>query len=108
MFEHASLQELSEASKFDALSPVKGPEQPYRSPILRDENLGILTSWINNSGDRAIVFRSWGLFDGGKFYGESFSWKEYKRVSTYVSAIIVFALMNIIILVPLFAPLRCP
>ncbi|CCX05117.1 hypothetical protein FPQ18DRAFT_263131 [Pyronema domesticum] len=107
VFEHATLQELHESSAFDALSPVKpGPEQPFRSPVIRDEHLGILTSWVNNTGDRSIVFRSWGLMDEGNYYGKDFTWKEYQRVSNWVSAIIWFIIMKVIIIVPLFAPLR--
>ncbi|KAF8248242.1 hypothetical protein K440DRAFT_583674 [Wilcoxina mikolae CBS 423.85] len=106
LFEHATLHELCEAAKFDALSPVKGPEQPFRYPICRDADLGILTSWIGSTGDRSIVFRSWGLIEEGKFYGEKFSWKEYRRVSNYVSAFSLFILMNIAIIVPLISPLR--
>jgi hypothetical protein len=107
VFEHATLQELHESSAFDALSPVKpGPEQPFRSPVIRDEHLGILTSWVNNTGDRSIVFRSWGLMDEGNYYGKDFTWKEYQRVSNWVSAIIWFIIMKVIVIVPLFAPLR--
>jgi len=106
LFELATLQELSEAAKFDALSPIQGPEQPFRYPICKDEDLGILTSWINCTGDRSVVFRSWGLIDDGEFYGENFTWKEYRRVSNYASAFFLFILMNIAIIVPLFSPLR--
>ncbi|KAA8908864.1 Saccharopine dehydrogenase-domain-containing protein [Sphaerosporella brunnea] len=106
LFEHATLQEIHESSAFDALSPVKGPEQPFRKPIIKDEDLGMLTSWVNNTGDRSIVFRSWGLIDGGEYYGENFTWKEYLRCSNYVMAIIWFCLMKMAILIPLIGPLR--
>jgi len=106
VFEHATLQELHEASQFDALSPVKGPEQPFRYPIRKDEDLGILTSWINNTGDRSVVFRSWGLLDDGKYYGQQFTWKEYMRVSSYVTAFIWMVLLKIAILIPLIIPLK--
>jgi hypothetical protein len=106
LFEHATLQEIHEASAFDALSPVKGPEQPFRKPIQKNEDLGMLTSWINNTGDRSIVFRSWGLIDGGEYYGKNFTWKEYLRVSNYVMALVWFWIMKAAILIPLFGPLR--
>jgi len=106
LFEHATLQELHEASKFDALSPVKGPEQPFHYPIRNDEDLGLLTSWINNAGDRSVVFRSWGLLDDGEYYGQHFTWKEYMRVTSYVMAFIWMLLMKVAIVIPLIAPLR--
>ncbi|KAF8539824.1 Saccharopine dehydrogenase-domain-containing protein [Trichophaea hybrida] len=106
LFEHATLHDICKAAKFDALSPVKGPKQPFRYPICRDVDLGILTSWIGSTGDRSIVYRSWGLIEGGKFYGENFSWKEYRRVSNYVSAFSLLIIMNIAIIIPLLSPLR--
>jgi hypothetical protein len=106
LFEHATLQEIHEASAFDALSPVKGPEQSFRYPIRKDEDLGVLTSWVNNTGDRGVVFRSWGLINGGKYYGENFTWKEYMRVSNYFIAFAWFCLMKAAILIPLIAPFR--
>jgi len=106
VFEHATLQEITEASRFDALSPVRGPEQPWTSPIRRDHDLGVLTSSISHTTDRAIVFRSWGLWDGGQYYGPNFTWKEYMRVSHYISAIFWMVAFTIAPIFPLFAPFR--
>jgi hypothetical protein len=106
MLDHATLQELHEASNPYALSPVKGIEQPFRRPVRKDKDLGILTSYLNNVPDRAIIFRSWGLMDGGKYYGKNFTWKEYMTVSNYVSAIFWVIVLNTAVILYLFWPFR--
>ena len=43
-------------------------------------DLGTLTTSIAATTNRAIVQRSWGLLDGGNFYGQRFQYNEYLRV----------------------------
>lgn len=105
-YENSSLQELMDSGKHDAISPIKGPEQPFRSPIIRDPDLGILTTWASAIGDRTIIFRSWGLMEGGKYYGEDFTWNEYMRVRNYFSAVFFFIVFNLAMILPLFGPFR--
>ena len=102
----STLQEISQAATFDAISPVKGPEQPSRKSVYRDEDLGVLTSWFNNIGDRSTVFRTWGLMDGGKYYGPRFSWSEYMRVSGWISAIFFYIVLKLFAILPIFPPFR--
>lgn len=107
LFEALTLQELTEASAHDALSPVKpGPEQPWVWPIKYHKELGILTSWLNHMTDRSQIFRSWGLIDGGKYYGPNFVWKEYSRASNIVTAVIMAVLTNLLTFVLIMGPVR--
>lgn len=106
VFETATLQEINEASRFDALSPVKGPEQPFQKPIRNDPDLGILAPWFTATTDRAIVFRSWGLYDGGEYYGPNFTWAEYRSMSNYLTATVWMILINVMSLIPIFGPFR--
>lgn len=105
-FEHLTLQEIDQASAFDALSPIKGPEQPYRYPVHKDEDLGFLTTSISNLGDRAIVFRTWGLMDNGEYYGRKFTFKEYMKTANYFSGVFWFIVLNLLVILPFFTPLR--
>lgn len=73
-----------------ALSPVqpsadqlKGvPPKSLRSTLLGNwyvPELGVLISWPGTAVDRAIVHRSWGLFDEGKWYGSRFRFSALLR-----------------------------
>lgn len=75
-----------------ALSPIPGPtpEKPvslyskiFGIRVVPD--LGILSSSLPAKSNEAIVQRSWGLFDSGKFYGSKFSFHEYQRAGSKLS-----------------------
>ncbi|KAI5776650.1 hypothetical protein EDC01DRAFT_624956 [Geopyxis carbonaria] len=106
VFDTATLQELHEATQPYALSPVKGIDQPTQYPMRRDPDLGILTSWANDTADRSQVFRSWGLIDGGAFYGRNFVWKEYMRVSNWISAVFWMIVLNLGVVLLILGPFR--
>jgi hypothetical protein len=50
-------------------------------------DLGILCDAPQNSIDAAIVYRSWGLFDEGKYYGPNFRFAEYIRAKSALMAV---------------------
>lgn len=106
VFEHATLQEIVDAAHFGALSPVRVPPQPTRWPIRDDEDLGILSSYINESADQAIVMRSWGLFEGGEYYGSDFTWREYMRVANWITAFFWMFVAFVALLLPVLGPMR--
>jgi hypothetical protein len=107
LFDCLTLQELTEASAHDALSPVKpGPEQPWAWPIKFHKDLGILTSWLNFMTDRSQIFRTWGLIEGGDYYGPNFVWNEYQRVNNIISAFFYVFLFNIIKFIFVLEPFR--
>jgi hypothetical protein len=68
--------------------------------------LGILTKWIPAVPDTTYVYRSWGLFEKGEYYGENFNFKEYCRVNSWISALFWFLLMCSLSVLPVFPPLR--
>lgn len=55
--------------------------------------LGTLAISVNEGPDRAIVHRSWGLFDNGKLYGSKFRFAEHMRVKN----VLVGVLLNLAI-----------
>lgn len=74
------------------LSPVKG--QQYLSDdsnafgIRHDPVLGYLSpSSLSNLQNRAVVHRTWGLLDGGNYYGQNFRYSEYNRVSSTIAGV---------------------
>lgn len=88
------------------MSPIKGPDIPYSYPIRRHKELGLLTRWIQAIPDLALVMRSWGLYGGGEYYGKKFVFREYRKTSNWVTAVLWVALINVLSIVPLIAPLR--
>ena len=110
--EHYSVREIARASGTWATSPVPGPKHTRSSSwmtrlsgIRKVKGLGTLTTSITAGSNVPIVQRSWGLLDGGKIYGETFSYEEYAAVSTVVIGCLVhfaFALGVIALHIPPF------
>lgn len=89
-FEHFSLNEILQATKPFAISPVPHnsgakPHHTFLEGILgvtSRPNLGILTTSVAGKTDRALVGRTWGLLHEipsrkDEFYGHNFTWAEY-------------------------------
>ena len=101
---------IAAASKAFAMSPVPGPRNKAQESLTTKftgvrtvANLGMLTSSISASVNKAIVERSWGLLDKGKFYGPKFSFSEYMRVSNMFSGIAfhyLFLSFGLLLLLP--------
>ena len=75
-----------------ALSPIPGPASDKPVSLFSRifgvrvvPKLGILSSSLAAKPNEAIVQRSWGLFDGGKFYGSNFTFHEYQRAGSKLS-----------------------
>lgn len=90
--EHYSRKELSESIKPWALSPIPGPTSGKTISLYNRifgvrvvPNLGILSSSLAAKPNEAIVQRSWGLLDSGKFYGSKFTFHEYQRAGSKLS-----------------------
>lgn len=87
-----------------ALSPVPGPaHHPSSRPTLASRllgirtvpGLGVLTDSPQGAIDTVIVHRSWGLFDGGRYYGRSFRFSEWMRARNALTGVLVhFALVT--------------
>ena len=87
------------------MSPVPGPEQPYISPVRRDPDLGIVGPYIGSTTDKVQVFRSWGLLDNGKYYGENFTWSEVQKRGNWVHAIYSWITLNLMFIFLVATPL---
>ncbi|TGZ85431.1 hypothetical protein EX30DRAFT_314478 [Ascodesmis nigricans] len=106
LFETATLQELHESSRYNSICPAKAPEQPYQYPVRRDPDLGFVSPSISGTADRVQVFRSWGLFDSGVYYGENFIWSEVLQRRNRAHAIVTWLVLNILGVCMIVAPLR--
>ena len=113
LFNHYSLKELRNASAPWALSPVPGPKSTKSSPFITkllgvrsDPDLGILTTFIAAPGNTAIVQRSWGLQDRGRYYGPKFHYSESIRVRNTLIGIGVHVALAFAGLALLFPPIR--
>ncbi|KAK3313522.1 Saccharopine dehydrogenase-domain-containing protein [Apodospora peruviana] len=99
--ESFSLPELQATFKPYALSPVPNPNRsatPKRSFLTKLTGLinlpilGLHTTALPSSTDRAIVQRSWGLYASGVVpgqpsYGPNFSFSEFMRTRSWTSGI---------------------
>jgi hypothetical protein len=96
---------MANASKPWALSPISGRQTATPKRLLRIRTvpeLGFLTSSITAMPNRSIVHRSWGLIDGGKFYGTQFRYSEYMRVrNTFIAVLVNLALGAVVFLLAL-------
>lgn len=106
VWEHVTLQEMFHARRTYALSPVKGLDIPYSHPIFTHDDLGLLTKNNQASHDQKIVMRSWGLNDRGKYYGENFIFKEYRRAPNMLVAVLIYLWMSAIQILPYLTPVR--
>ncbi|KAL8793736.1 MAG: hypothetical protein Q9195_003677 [Heterodermia aff. obscurata] len=103
-----SLKEIGRANKPWAMSPIPGPRSRSLEPLFTRlfgvrvvNGLGTMTTSIAGSSNRAIVQRSWGLLDKGKYYGPNFQYSEYLSVRNTLFGIAVhfaFALGSLLLL----------
>lgn len=101
ILDHYSFKQIGKASGSWATSPIPRPKpqssRSWASKLLGIRSvpgLGILTTSISAAPNIAVVQRSWGLFDGGKFYGSKFQYSEYMRARNSVVGIAMhFALV---------------
>jgi hypothetical protein len=82
---------LAVSSQPWALSPIEGAQYRDTDGMLRIRTvpeLGLLATSMSAEPNRSIVHRSWGLIDGGMFYGPTFRYSEYMRVRNTFMAIL--------------------
>ena len=99
IFESYGLKGLARASRPWAMSPIPGPKPTDPTSLAtrlfgvrRVPGLGVLTTSIAGPTNTAIVQRSWGLFDEGRYYGSKFQYKEYLTVrNVFVGVLMHFA-----------------
>jgi short subunit dehydrogenase-like uncharacterized protein len=97
-----------------SLSPVKPQKSQLRSVppasltstlfgYWNVPDLGLLIQWPATSIDRAIVHRSWGLFDGGEWYGKDFRFAALLRAQNAFAGALQhygLTLLQILMLLP--------
>ncbi len=113
LFDYYSVKEVANAFSPWALSPVPGPK-PSRGPSLItkllglrfDPDLGTLTTFVAATGNTAIVHRTWGLQDGGRYYGPRFHYSEYIQVRNALVGVGIHFLLALAGLALLFPPAR--
>ena len=108
-----SLRDIGRANKPWALSPIEGPRA--RSPaslftrlfgVRIFHGLGTMTTSIAGSTNRAIVQRSWGLLDEGRYYGPNFQYSEFLSVRNTLVGIAVHFAFAFGSLLLFFRPIR--
>jgi short subunit dehydrogenase-like uncharacterized protein len=114
-FEHYTPSQVAEAYEPFALSPVPhkgGSSSPSKGLAerlfgVRHHNyFGVLTSWFQSAMDCAIVHRSWGLLDGGKFYGENFSFSEWMVAESNLTGALAHVNLSFFMTMIGIAPIR--
>ena len=93
------ISEMAATRRPFALSPVPGPRGKAPDSLITKitgvrtvPNLGVLTTSVSASANKAVVERSWGILDGGKLYGSNFSYGEFMRVrSRFMGVMLHFA-----------------
>ena len=113
IMDHYSLKQIEKSSGSWATSPISGPKpQSSRSwvssflGIRSVAGLGTLTTSISAGPNIAVVQRSWGLIDGGKFYGSRFQYNEYMRVRNSVIGIAIHFALALAGFALIFPPVR--
>lgn len=85
-----TFKQISAALAPYALSPVPGPKTPATVPwttkilgVRSVRDLGILTTALQGTTDKAIVHRSWGQLN----YGPNFKFYEYQKARNHLTAV---------------------
>jgi short subunit dehydrogenase-like uncharacterized protein len=104
---------LAKSMKPYALSPNPEPKNKSGESILtrllgyrRVPVLGILTDSPQSGSDTGIVYRSWGLFNDGEWYGSNFSFNEFMRVGSAFMGSLVHYIGTFLAVGLYFAPFR--
>jgi short subunit dehydrogenase-like uncharacterized protein len=83
---------IKEAKQPWVLSPIQGIPTSTSTGFFgtrNDPDLGMLAvNSLIGPQNRALVHRTWGLLDGGKYYGPHFQYNEYDQVSSTFAGIL--------------------
>lgn len=113
LFEKYSLGDFARASQPFAMSPIPNPSRHASKPLLETltgvrtvSGLGTLTDSLQGPADKPIVERSWGLIDGGKFYGPNFRVNAYMRTRNVLTGFGIHVALTLGFLALITPPLR--
>ncbi|KAJ0107590.1 saccharopine dehydrogenase [Diaporthe amygdali] len=119
-FDTFSLKEITETMRPFALSPVPNPNAASHKPSLKTRltglrtvpNLGKMTTCLAGDSDRAIIGRTWGLFEQigtkeAEAYGPNFAFSEYMRTRNWLSGVLMhWGIAVVSVLLVALPPLR--
>jgi len=113
LFESYPLDKVMASVKPWAQSPIGAPSSsltdPSPAPLERFlgvrtvRDLGVLTTNLQGPVDATQVYRTWGLLDGGKYYGDKFRFRPYTTVRNMLTGVFVhlaIAFGTLLLLVP--------
>ena len=113
ILESYGLKGMARATKPWAMSPIPGPSPTKSNPLTtrlfgvrRVSGLGVLTTSVMGSTNAAIVQRSWGLLDQGRYYGPKFQYREYMTVQNALVGVFVHFAFVISAMALLLRPCR--
>ena len=109
--------EIANASSGDwSSSPVPHPNRTPSTPfssirrmlynVRMSPELGVLTTGFAGGVNRAIVQRTWGLLDEGKYYGPNFIYHEYSTVRNRLVGALVHLAITLGMVALAFPPFR--
>jgi len=113
LFDTYNVFQVLRALRPYSLSPVPAPKS-LASPSLwerltgmrSEPELGLLTDSISGATDAPIVLRSWGLYDGGQYYGPKFQFSAYMRAKNQIQGLAIHLALAVGALVLIFPPFR--
>lgn len=113
LFECYSLGHVAKSSEPYSLCPVTPPAHGRSKSLLESlagvrtvTDLGILTTSLQGAPDATIVNRTWGLMEGGKYYGPNFRFGSYMRVRNALLGVVVHLAITFGLLILLVPPIR--
>ena len=93
ILESYSVSDITKAQQPWSLCPVTPPTQSASKSMLETltgvrtvSDLGTLTDSLQGPADIPIVHRTWGLYEGGEFYGPNFRLDAYMRARNALTA----------------------
>ncbi len=113
MYDAFTPSQLFKAQQPWSLCPVAPPQQISTKSIFErasgarsDPDLGALADSPQGISDLPIVHRSWGLYDGGNFYGPKFRATAYMKARNVVTACGFHLALTVIFAALALSPLR--
>lgn len=113
LFESYSLTQFAKAMSPFSLCTATPPQHDRRKPIAEmltgirtDPDLGILTDSIQGPTDAPIVYRTWSLIDGGKFYGPKFQLSAYMKTKSKIWGFVIHLALTFGVVALIFPPFR--
>lgn len=113
LFDTYSLTQIAKSSEPYCLCPVAVPTGRAGKPLIEKvtgtrsvSDLGTLTTSLQGGPDATIVNRSWGLIEGGKYYGSNFRFSPYMRARNVLIGFAVHLAITFGVLLLIIPPVR--